>query len=98
MTEQASSTGAVEQVSISLINRNPDVLACIANLSNDEVFTPPKIARQMLDLVAQSWSETHGGADIWADKSVTFLDPFTKSGVFLRVWASRVCTVPRARS
>lgn len=68
----------------SLRNRNPDVLTCIANLSNDEVFTPPDFANQMLDLVAQAWSDAHDGAEIWADRSVTFLDPFTKSGVFLR--------------
>ena len=28
---------------------NPDVLTCIANLSNDEVFTPPNLANQLLD-------------------------------------------------
>ena len=27
---------------------NPDVLNCLANLSSDEVFTPPEIANQML--------------------------------------------------
>ena len=63
---------------------NPDVLDCIANLSNDEVFTPPDIANAMLDQVAAAWAESHGGASIWADSSVRFLDPFTKSGVFLR--------------
>lgn len=71
-------------------NRNPDVLTCIANLSNDEVFTPPKVANQMLDLVAEAWAEANGGANVWADKSVTFLDPFTKSGVFLREITSRL--------
>ena len=25
---------------------NPDVLSCIANLSNDEVFTPPELANK----------------------------------------------------
>lgn len=79
-----------EQAAISLINRNPDVLACIANLSNDEVFTPPEFARQMLDLVAQAWANSHDGANIWADRSVTFIDPFTKSGVFLREIAARL--------
>lgn len=29
-----------EQVSFTVRGRNPDVLTCIANLSNDEVFTP----------------------------------------------------------
>ena len=28
---------------------NPDVLSCIANLSNDEVFTPPEVANAMFD-------------------------------------------------
>jgi len=63
---------------------NPDVLTCIANLSNDEVFTPPELANQMLDTLAEGWAEANDGASIWADASVTFLDPFTKSGVFLR--------------
>jgi len=63
---------------------NPDVLACIANLSNDEVFTPPELANQMLDTLERAWAESNEGASIWTDPSVTFLDPFTKSGVFLR--------------
>ncbi|MGI6877184.1 Eco57I restriction-modification methylase domain-containing protein [Microbacterium sp. gxy059] len=68
----------------SLRTHNPDVLTCIANLSNDEVFTPPDLANQMLDDLAETWADANDGADIWADPSVTFLDPFTKSGVFLR--------------
>ena len=72
------------QASFALRGHNPDVLTCIANLSNDEVFTPPEMANAMLDLLAQRWADAHGGADIWADPNVTFLDPFTKSGVFLR--------------
>jgi site-specific DNA-methyltransferase (adenine-specific) len=79
-----------EQAAFSLRNRNPDVLKCIANLSNDEVFTPPELANQMLDVVAAAWAESHGGANIWAEKSLTFLDPFTKSGVFLREITSRL--------
>ncbi|WP_119696523.1 Eco57I restriction-modification methylase domain-containing protein [Microbacterium halotolerans] len=63
---------------------NPDVLTCIANLSNDEVFTPPGLANQMLDALEEAWAEANDGASIWSDSSVTFLDPFTKSGVFLR--------------
>lgn len=70
--------------------RNPDVLTCIANLSNDEVFTPPEFARRMLDTVAEAWATDNGGANIWADKAVTFLDPFTKSGVFLREITQRL--------
>jgi len=72
------------QASFTLRGHNPDVLTCIANLSNDEVFTPPEFANQMLDTLAAAWADANDGADIWADPSVTFLDPFTKSGVFLR--------------
>ena len=64
-------------------NYNPDVLTCLANLSNDEVFTPPSIANQMLDLLP---------AEIWRDKNATFLDPACKSGVFLREIAKRLMT------
>lgn len=66
---------------ISEINYNPDVLSCLANLSNDEVFTPPDLANQILDLLPE---------DIWQDKNVKFLDPVTKSGVFLREIAKRL--------
>jgi len=72
------------QASFTLRSRNPDVLTCIANLSNDEVFTPPELANRMLDTLTEAWAASHGGANLWADKSVTFLDPCTKSGVFLR--------------
>lgn len=73
-----------DQASFSLRRRNPDVLTCIANLSNDEVFTPPEFANRMLDTLAEAWAANHGGADIWSDPKATFLDPCTKSGVFLR--------------
>ena len=46
-----------DQAPFTLGNRNPDVLTCIANLSNDEVFTPPEIANKMLDLIAAAWAE-----------------------------------------
>ncbi len=72
------------QASFALRGHNPDVLTCIANLSNDEVFTPPELANEMLDTLERAWAESNGGASIWADPTVTFLDPFTKSGVFLR--------------
>ncbi|MCX8494624.1 MAG: Eco57I restriction-modification methylase domain-containing protein [Akkermansiaceae bacterium] len=72
------------QVPFTLRGRNPDVLTCIANLSNDEVFTPPELANRMLDTLTEAWAANHGGANLWADKTVTFLDPCTKSGVFLR--------------
>src|SRR4051812_15830128 len=79
-----------EQASFALRGRNPDVLSCIANLSNDEVFTPPEFANRMLDALADAWAADNGGANIWADKTVRFLDPCTKSGVFLREIASRL--------
>lgn len=55
------------------VNYNPDVLSCLANLSNDEVFTPPKLVNDMLDMLPE---------ELWQDKNVTFLDPVSKSGVF----------------
>lgn len=73
-----------------LLKRNPDVLTCIANLSNDEVFTPPEIAGRMLDTLAEGWASANDGANIWADSSATFLDPCTKTGVFLREIAKRL--------
>jgi len=78
------------QTSFILRGRNPDILTCIANLSNDEVFTPPLLANQMLETLAKNWAANNNGANIWADKSVTFLDPCTKSGVFLREITSRL--------
>lgn len=62
---------------------NPDVLSCIANLSSDEVFTPPQLVNQILDLLP---------TDLWRDKKATFLDPGCKSGVFLREIAKRLDT------
>lgn len=78
------------QASFSIRGRNPDILTCIANLSNDEVFTPPEFANQMLDTLAAAWAANNGGAELWADSSIRFLDPFTKSGVFLREITSRL--------
>lgn len=60
---------------------NPDVLSCIANLSNDEVFTPPELVNQMLDMLPE---------ELWHDPRATFLDPACKSGVFLREIAKRL--------
>ena len=60
---------------------NPDVLSCLANLSNDEVFTPPHLVNQILDLLP---------AELWSDKNARFLDPVSKSGVFLREMAKRL--------
>jgi site-specific DNA-methyltransferase (adenine-specific) len=80
----------IGQVPFTLRGRNPDVLTCIANLSNDEVFTPPELANRILDTLAEAWAAANGGANIWADKTVRFLDPCAKSGVFLREITSRL--------
>jgi len=64
-------------------NYNPDVLSCLANLSSDEVFTPPQLVNQILDLLP---------GNIWCDKNAKFLDPFCKTGVFLREMAKRLDT------
>lgn len=63
------------------IQYNPDILNTLSNLSNDEVFTPPELVNQMLDLLPQ---------ELWSDKNATFLDPATKSGVFLREITKRL--------
>lgn len=60
---------------------NPDVLSCIANLSSDEVFTPPALVNQILDMLPE---------ELWSDRNATFLDPGCKSGVFLREIAKRL--------
>jgi site-specific DNA-methyltransferase (adenine-specific) len=78
------------KATFALRGRNPDVLTCIANLSNDEVFTPPEFANRMLDTLTEAWAASHGGANLWADSRVRFLDPCTKSGVFLREITSRL--------
>lgn len=78
------------QAPFTLRGRNPDVLTCIANLSNDEVFTPPEFANRMLDTLTDAWAEANDGANIWANPSLRFLDPCTKSGVFLREITKRL--------
>lgn len=49
-------------------SHNPDILTCLANLSADEVFTPPKLANAMLDALP---------TELWSDPKATFLDPCT---------------------
>ena len=80
----------MSQAAFTLKGRNPDVLSCIANLSNDEVFTPPEFANRMLDTLADAWAADHDGGSIWANPDLTFLDPCTKSGVFLREITKRL--------
>ncbi len=60
---------------------NPDVLTCLANLSNDEVFTPPLMANRMLDGLPP---------ELWSNPDARFLDPVCKSGVFLREITKRL--------
>jgi site-specific DNA-methyltransferase (adenine-specific) len=62
-------------------NYNPDVLTCLANLSNDEVFTPPNLVNQILDLLPK---------ELWSNKDARFLDPVCKTGIFLREIAKRL--------
>jgi len=62
-------------------SHKPDILDCISNLSSDEVFTPPSIVNQVLDLLP---------AEVWINPKLKFLDPATKSGVFLREIAKRL--------
>ena len=73
-----------------LINRNPDVLNSLANLSNDEVFSTPELANKMLDDLEKSWADQNSGEIIWSNSNLKFLDPFTKSGVFLREITKRL--------
>lgn len=61
--------------------RMPDILECIANLSSDEVFTPPQLANSILDLLPK---------EVWNNKDLTFLDPACKTGIFLRECAKRL--------
>lgn len=63
------------------LNHNPDVLSCLANLSNDEVLTPPEVANAMLDMLPQ---------ELFRDPNARFLDPACKSGIFLREIAKRL--------
>lgn len=59
----------------------PDILDCLAQLSNDEVPTSPKLACAMLDLLPEH---------VWHDPDYRWLNPFSKSGVFLREIATRL--------
>lgn len=59
----------------------PDILDCLAQLSNDEVPTPPKVARAVLDGLPD---------EVWGEADYVWLDPFCKSGIFLREAAGRL--------
>jgi site-specific DNA-methyltransferase (adenine-specific) len=80
----------MSQATFSLQSHNPDVITCIANLSNDEVFTPPELANQMLDSLERAWAESNSGENIWTNRDLRFLDPCTKSGVYLREIVKRL--------
>ena len=60
---------------------NPDVLSCLANLSNDEVFTSPDVVNEMLDMLPK---------ELFKNPDTTFLEPACKTGVFLREIAKRL--------
>lgn len=60
---------------------NPDILSCLANLSSDEVFTPPNVVNEMLDCLPQ---------ELWENRDLKVLNPSCKSGVFLREIAKRL--------
>ena len=62
-------------------NYNPDILTCISNLSSDEVFTPPEVAKSMLNNLPKQ---------IWQNEEIKFLDPVSKTGVFLREITTRL--------
>lgn len=74
-------TQLIENLRVEQYNHNPDVLTCLANLSSDEVFTPPKIANDLLDLLPEN---------VWTNKNLKFLDPASKTGVFLREITKRL--------
>lgn len=59
----------------------PDILQCLANLSNDEVFTPPDVVNKMLDLLP---------TEVWSNPNLKFLDPACKTGVYLREITKRL--------
>ena len=80
----------MSQATFTLQGHNPDVITCIANLSNDEVFTPPEFANHMLDTLELAWAQSNGGKSIWEDEAVKFLDPCAKSGVYLREIVKRL--------
>ena len=59
----------------------PDILEVIANLSNDAVFTPPRVVNAVLDLLP---------AEVWSDPTLRWLDPGAKTGVFPREITKRL--------
>ena len=58
----------------------PDILEVIANLSNDQVFTPPRVVNAVLDLFPPKLE----GFD------VAWLDPGCKTGMFPREITKRL--------
>lgn len=74
------SAPSTAQAAFTLKGRNPDVLTCIANLSNDEVFTPPEFANRMLDTVAEAWAAHPKARPVRVDSAA-----FVQLKVFQRV-------------
>lgn len=59
----------------------PDILEVISNLSSDEVFTPPKVANAVINLLP---------AEVWTDPTLRWLDPGCKTGIFPREITKRL--------
>ncbi|MDH6536538.1 Eco57I restriction-modification methylase domain-containing protein [Aurantimicrobium minutum] len=59
----------------------PDVLETLAQLPNDEVFTPPYFVNEMLDLLP---------TEVWSNPTFRWLDPGAKSGSYLREASKRL--------
>jgi site-specific DNA-methyltransferase (adenine-specific) len=57
------------------LKKENDILVMLSSLSNHEIFTPPNIANDMLDLLPE---------EVWSKPEYKFLDPAVKTGVFLR--------------
>lgn len=60
---------------------NFDILETITNVGNDEVFTPVKIAKKMLDSLPD---------EVWRNPDYKWFNPCTKNGVFEREIALRL--------
>ena len=64
-----------------LLANQPDILEVIANLSNEQVFTPPRVANALLDTLPP---------EVWSDPTLRWLDPGAKTGVFPREITKRL--------
>lgn len=62
---------------------NPDVLSCLANLSNDEVFTPPEVANSMLDIRCWVFHGKYNTIFCSSTGNIEFCSRFIGSNYFL---------------